>query len=190
MAEASETNPENKVAVRVEGKAGEERPLAASPSAAQLWRPFETLRREVDRMFDDFAVNPFRWPLRRPAFDIEPFWRPDSWVAAPPVNLVERDNAFELTAELPGLDEKDIELKLANGVLTISGQKEEEKEDKGQDFHMRERRFGSVQRSLRLPETVDPDKIEAQFKRGVLTVTLPKTADAQKAVKKIEVKGG
>jgi HSP20 family protein len=183
-------NDETKVPVTVEGKTGEEKALAPSPSAAQVWRPFEMLRREVDRMFDDFAMNPFRWPLRRPVFDIEPFWQPESWVAAPPINLVERDNAFELTADLPGLDEKDIELKLANGVLTISGQKEEEKEDKSKDFHMRERRFGSFQRSLRVPETVDADKIEAHFKKGVLTVSLPKTPAALKATKKIEVRGG
>ena len=190
MAKAPEANDEKKVPVTVEGKAGDDKPPApAMASAMQMWRPFENLRREVDRMFEDFAVNPFRWPLRRPAFDIEPFWQPESWVAAPPINLVERDNAFELTADLPGLDEKNIELKLANGILTISGQKEEDKEEKREDFHMRERRFGSFQRSLRVPDAVDADKIEAHFKKGVLTVRLPKTPEAQKAVKKIEVKG-
>ena len=83
---------------------------AAPPSAAfmQAWRPFDTLRREVDRLFEDFTVNPFRLPLRRPAFGLEPFWQPDSWVAQPAIDLVETDNAFELTAELPGLDEKNI----------------------------------------------------------------------------------
>ena len=190
MAKAPGANEETKVPVTAEGKTEEEKPLAPSPSAAQLWRPFEALRREVDRMFDDFTTNPFRWPLRRPVFDIEPFWQSESWVAAPPINLVERDNAFELTADLPGLGEKDIELKLANGILTISGQKEEEKEDKSKNFHMRERRFGSFQRSLRVPEAVNADKIEAHFKKGVLTVTLPKTPEAQKAIKKIEVTGG
>jgi len=179
-------NDETKVPVTVEGKAGEEK--SPAPSAMQLWRPFDSLRREIDRMFDDFAINPFR--LRRPAFDLEPFWQPESWVAAPPINLIERDHAFELTADLPGLDEKNVELKLANGVLTISGHKEEEKEEKRQDFRMRERSFGSFQRSLRVPDGVDVDKIEANFKKGVLTVTLPKTPEAQKAVKKIEVKGG
>ena len=72
----------------------------------------------------------------------------------------------------------------------ISGQKEEQKDEKRADFHLRERQFGSFQRSLRIPETVDTYKLEAQFKNGVLTVTLPKTAEAQKTVKKIEVKGG
>lgn len=113
-----------------------------------------------------------------------------SWVATPAIDFVERDNAFEVTAELPGLDEKNIEVKLVNGVLTIKGQKEEDKVEKKEDFHLRERRFGSFTRSLRVPDTVNSDKIEAGFKKGVLTVTLPKTPEAQKPVKKIEVKGG
>ena len=175
---------ESKVPVTTESRS------PAPPSAMQAWRPFENLRREVDRLFDDFNVNPFRLPFRRPVFDLEPFWQPESWIAAPAIDLVERDNAFEMTADMPGLEEKDIEVKVANGVLTVKGQKEEGKEDKKEDFHLRERRFTSFERSIRLPETVDADKIEAAFKNGVLTVTMPKTAEAQKPVKKIEVKGG
>src|SRR5208282_2734525 len=88
------------------------------------------------------------------------------WVAEPAIDLVERDNAFEMTAELPGLEEKNIEVNVANSVLTIKGQKEEEKVEKKEDFHLRERRFGSFARSVRVPETVDMDKIEASFKNG------------------------
>ena len=73
-------------------------------------------------------------------------------------------------------------------MLTIKGQKTEDKEEKEKDFHLRERRFGAFERSIRVPESVDTDKIEASFKKGVLTVTMPKTAEAQKPVKKIEVK--
>jgi HSP20 family protein len=156
----------------------------------QAWRPFDTLRREVDRLFEDFTVNPFRLPLRRPAFGLEPFWQPDSWVAQPAIDLVEHDNAFELTAELPGLDEKNISVDVANGVLTVKGHKEEDNVEKKEDFHLRERRFGSFARSVRVPETVDADAIEAAFKNGVLKVTLPKKPEAQKPVKKIEVRGG
>jgi HSP20 family protein len=171
---------------------GRQSSVAATPGASlmQAWRPFESLRREVDRLFDDFNLNPFHLPLRRPAFDLEPFWQADSWVAQPAIDLVERDNAFELTAEMPGLEEKNIEVDVANGVLTVKGQKEEDKVEKKEDFHLRERRFGSLVRSVRLPETVDAEKIEASFKNGVLKVTLPKKPDAQKPVKKIEVKGG
>ena len=106
------------------------------------------------------------------------------------MDLVERHEAFEMTAELPGLDEKNIEVNVANGVLTVKGQKEEDKVEKKEDFHLRERRFGSFSRSVRVPDTVDADKIEASFKNGVLKVTLPKKPEAQKPVKKIEVKGG
>lgn len=95
-----------------------------------------------------------------------------------------------MSVDMPGLDEKNIEVKVANGVLTVKGEKTEEKEEKEKDFHLRERRFGSFERSIRVPETVDMDKIEASFKQGVLTVKMPKTAGAQKPVKQIEVKGG
>jgi HSP20 family protein len=169
----------------------EKKPATATPVAAmQAFRPFESLRREVDRLFEEFTVNPFRLPFRRPAFDLEPFWQPESWVAQPPIDLVERDRAFEMTAEMPGLEEKNIEVNVANGVLTIKGQKEEEKIEKKEDFHLRERRFGSFARSVRIPDVVDAEKIEASFKNGVLKVTLPKKLEAQKPVKKIEVKGG
>jgi HSP20 family protein len=181
--EDSMAKAETKVPVTTESKTG------APPTVMPMWRPFENLRREVDRLFDDFNMSPFRLPFRRPAFDIEPFWAPESWVAVPAVDFVERDNSFEVHADLPGLDEKNIEVKVAGGVLTIKGRKEENKEEKKEDFHLRERRVGSFERALRIPDGVDADKIEAAFKKGVLTVTLPKTAEAQKPVKKIEVKG-
>ena len=171
----------------------EKQAAAGAPPTASLmqaWRPFEALRRDVDRLFEDFTLNPFRLPLRRPAFDLEPFWQADSWVAQPAIDLVERDNAFELTAEMPGLDEKNISVDVASGVLTVKGHKEEDKVEKKQDFHLRERRFGSFARSVRIPETVDADKIEANFKNGVLKLTLPKKPEAQKPTKKIAVKGG
>ncbi len=101
-----------------------------------MWRPFESLRREVDRLFDDFNMNPLRLPLRRPMFDIEPFWSPESWVAVPPVDFVEHDNAYEVHADLPGMDEKDIEVKVSNSVMPIKGEKHEEKEEKKEDFRI------------------------------------------------------
>ena len=175
---------ETKVPVTTESK------TEAPPTAMQMWRPFENLRREVDRLFDDFNMSPFRLPFRRPAFDIEPFWAPKSWVAVPAVDFVERDNAFEVHADLPGLEEKNIEVKVAGGVLTIKGAiRKRTRKRRRKDFHLRERRVGSFERALRIPDGVDTDKIDATFKKGVLTVTLPKTAEAQKPVKKIEVKG-
>src|SRR5690606_41318480 len=100
----------------------------------------------------------------------------------------EKEKEYEITAELPGIDEKNVEIKLANGTLTIKGEKKEEKEEKQKDYHLSERRYGSFQRSFPLPEGIDTDKVEATFAKGVLTVKLPKTVEAQKAEKKITVK--
>jgi HSP20 family protein len=164
----------------------EERKLAAAPAP---WRPFENLRREIDRLFEDFDGGVWRSRLARPLFDVQPFWpRESGWATSPAVDVAETDKAYEITAELPGLDEKNIEVKFADGVLTIKGEKQEEKEEKKKDYYLSERSFGSFQRSFQVPEGVEADKIEASFKKGVLTVTLPKSADAQKAAKKITVK--
>jgi len=155
--------------------------------ALQGWRPFETLRREIDRLFDDFDGGVRRWPAGRS--NVAPFWRSEfTWPATPAVDLVETDKGYEITAELPGLDEKNIDVKFADGVLTIKGEKQEEKEEKKKDYYLHERSFGSFHRALQVPAGVDSDKIEATFKKGVLTVTLPKSAEAQKAEKKIAVK--
>ena len=86
------------------------------------------------------------------------------------------------------MDEKNIEVKLANGVLSIKGEKQEEKEEKRKDYYRRERSFGSFERSFQVPEGIDTDKIAASFKNGILSVTLPKSAEAQKQATKIEVK--
>lgn len=154
------------------------------------WRPFESLRREIDRLFDDFDRGSWRFPFRRTAFDIEPFWRRETngWDVAPAVDIVEKDNAYEVTAELPGMDEKNIELKVVDGSLQIKGEKKEEKEEKKKDYYLHERRFGSFERSFAVPDDVDPDKIEATFKKGVLTIIMPKKPEARKPEKKIEVK--
>ena len=86
------------------------------------------------------------------------------------------------------MDEKNIEVNVANGGLTIKGEKKDEKEEKKKDYYVSERRYGSFERYFTLPDSVDADKIEATFKNGVLKVTLPKTAEAQKPAKKIDVK--
>jgi HSP20 family protein len=155
----------------------------------QAWRPFEGLRREVDRLFDDFDGGFWRSPFRRSAVDVEPFWQTETALGSvPAVDVTETDKAYEITAELPGMDEKDMEVKFANGVLTIKGEKQDEKEEKKQDYYLRERSFGSFQRTFQVPDGVDTGKIDASFKKGVLTVTLPKSTEAQKAEKKIAVK--
>lgn len=172
----------SKVPVKIEANAPEQ------ASAVQLWRPFEALRREVDRLFEDFDRGFLTSPFRS-IFDIEPFRKREvTWGTAPAVDIVEKEKAYEVTAELPGMDEKNIEVKLANGGLTIKGEKQEEKEEKKKDYYLHERHFGSFERCFAVPEGVDTDKIEANFKKGVLTVTLPKKPEAIKPEKKIEVK--
>jgi HSP20 family protein len=174
--------PVTKLPVRTERKGPQQ------TGALRAWRPFETLRREVDRVFDDFDGGLWSSPFRRSAFSMEPFWREMDWNTAMAVDLAETEKAYEITAELPGMDEKNIEVKLANGNLTIKGEKQEEKEEQKKDYYLHERHFGSFERSFRVPEGVDTDKIEAGFKKGVLTVTLPKTVEVQKAAKKVPVK--
>ena len=161
----------------------------ASVTALHPLRPFESLRREVDRLFEDFAGGMWRSPFGRPLFDTESFWRaPAAMSTMPAVDVAETDKAYEITAELPGLDEKNIEVKVADGVLTIRGEKQEEKEENKKDYYLSERSYGSFQRTFQVPSGVDPDKIEANFNKGVLTVTLPKSAEALKSEKKIAVK--
>ncbi len=157
-------------------------------STPEAWAPFASLRREVDRLFDDFDGGFFR-SFRRSAFDIAPFWRREAeWPAMPAVDVTDTEKAYEIAADLPGMDEKNVEVKVSNGVLTIKGEKQDEKEEKKKDYYVRERNYGSFERSFQVPEGVDADKIDASFKKGVLTVTLPKKPEAQKAAKKIEVK--
>jgi HSP20 family protein len=181
MAEAATKLPE---------KSEEKKSKQVAGPAPELpeWHPFDSLRREIDRLFDDFGEG-WRAPFRRALADFEPLWsRKLAWGTAPAVDIVESDKAYEITAELPGMDEKNIEVNVASGGLTIKGEKREEKEEKKKDYCLSERHYGSFERYFRLPEGVDADKIEASFKKGVLTVMLPKKPEAQKPTKKIDVK--
>ena len=156
---------------KIQVKAGEE---ASSP---QAHRPFETLRREVDRLFDEVGPDFWRTPFRRSA-GAEPIFRTSRTVGDPPaVDIVEKDNAYEMTADLPGFDEGNIQIQLLSRSLWIKGERRSEKEERRKDYHLSEREFGSFQRCFTLPEDVDTDRIEAGLNKGVLTVTLPKLAD-------------
>jgi HSP20 family protein len=165
-----------------------------SPSALsklQEWHPLESLRQEIDHLLDEFGEGYWQ-PIRRSLFAAGPLVRRgltwDTTGIAPPVDVMESEKAYEIMAEVPGMDEKKIEVIVANGTLIIKGEKQEEKEEKKKDYYLHERSFGAFERSFSVPESVDADKIEASFKKGVLTVTLPKTPEAQKPAKKIEVK--
>jgi HSP20 family protein len=159
-------------------------PAPQQPKVAD-WRPFDTLRNQVDRLFRDFETGFLQTPFYR---DIDNLVRRDfGFAVAPAIDIAENNNAFEVTVELPGLDAKNIDLQLSDGVLTIKGDKNEEKEEKSKDRYVSERRYGSFRRSLQVPANVDADKIEASYKSGVLTVTLPKSAEAQKKQKTIPI---
>ena len=100
-------------------------------STLQPWRPFESFRREVDRLFDDFSGGMWRSPFSRSFFDTEPFRRAETaFGSVPAVDITQSDKGYEITAELPGMEDKDIEVKLANGVLTIRGAEAQKAEKK------------------------------------------------------------
>jgi HSP20 family protein len=142
--------------------------------------PFLTLHREMNRLFEDV----FR------GFDVAPFGTTnrffDRAIAWPTIEVSETDREVKVTAELPGLEENDFDVQLANGVLTIKGEKATETEDKDKLFS--ERSYGRFERRIPL-EDVDEEKVTAAFKNGILTVTLPKSAAAAAKVKRIAING-
>ena len=105
---------------------------------------------------------------------------------APAFDVSETENELIVRAEVPGMDQKDIDVSLSDGVLTIKGEKKQEKEDKNEDYHTVERRYGAFSRTMRLPVEVDIDKVDATYKKGVLKITLPKSEPAKP--KKIKIK--
>jgi HSP20 family protein len=152
--------------------------------------PWRSFRSEMDRLFDRFAGGyGLGVPSFRRLFDVEPAWRQESSFTfpAPAVEVTEDDNKmYKITAELPGLEQEDIEIVVLGDMLTLKGEKRYEKD--GKDRHISERAYGSFQRSFTLPETIDRNRITVDLSKGVLTITLPKSAAAQKPAKKVEIK--
>jgi HSP20 family protein len=148
-----------------------------------------SFRQEMDRLMDRFMGGFGLGSLRR-AVGVAPGQQVKSVfeMVVPAVDVTEDAKAFVLTAELPGLAEKNVEVAVSGGMLVLKGEKRQESEEHGKDFHMTERAFGSFERSFALPEGVDADKITAAFGKGVLTVTLPKKPEAAAPVRKIDVK--
>jgi HSP20 family protein len=140
---------------------------------------FGAMRDEMDRMFERFEHGWPQWPA---------LFRRKGDLTVPDLDVRENTNSFVVEAELPGVDEKDISVTLANGVLTIRGEKKHEKKEEGESYYVTERSFGSFERAIRLPDTVDDAKIEAKFDKGVLKVMAAKKPEAVKADRKIEIK--
>ena len=154
-----------------------------------FWRPLEKLRQQVDHLFENFNRESDHSLFGRGLFDVEPLWRRElAGHGMPAVDIIEKDKSFEITAELPGMDQKNIEIKLSNGSLIIKGEKKEDKEEKRKGYYLTERHYGSFQRVFNLPKGVDPQKIDASFNNGVLSISLPKKPEAMKADKIVPIK--
>ena len=172
-------------------RTGAEAGLATS-ARAESRHPLMSLREEFDRLFDSFFAGlpgvPSRW--RSP--EAEPWRRFQSMfdTGFPTADIVEGEQAYKITAELPGTDEKEIEISVAGDRLTVKGEKKEKHEEKAGNRYVSERRYGAFERSFALPADADLDRIDAGFKNGVLTITVPKRPDAREKRRKIEVKAG
>lgn len=133
--------------------------------------PLTLFERDMNRMFDDFFGG----------FGLAPseFWDTGWSAFSPQVDIVDNEKEVKISVELPGLDEKDIEVSLSRDTLTISGEKRQEKEDKGKNYYRMERSYGSFKRAIPIPCEVKAETIEATFKNGVLSIVLPKASEGQ-----------
>lgn len=147
------------------------------PVKREEYEPFTFFREEMNRLFDNF----FR------GFEIEPFERRLT-TFSPSIDISETDKEVIISAELPGIEDKDIDVSLTKDSITIKGEKKEEKEEKGKSYYRMERSYGSFSRTIPLPAEIDSDKTTAEFKKGVLTIKMPKTPAAIKEKKKIQIK--
>src|SRR5512137_1534764 len=149
-----------------------------------IWKPFseltpfgefERMKRDMDRLWDSFLEGA---PRRRSE-------EREEWL--PSLDVSETKNELVVKAEVPGMDRRDIDISLSDGVLTIKGEKKQEKEEKEADYHLVERSYGAFVRSVHLPKEVQGDKISASYKGGILKIVLPKSEEAKKKEIKIKV---
>jgi HSP20 family protein len=157
---------------------------AIGGSASRYRDPFIEMRAEMDRIFDNFLGPTFFG--RRPLVSrSEP-----SGIGAPIVDIRENDKEFVFEAELPGIGEKDVQVTLRNGVLSLKGEKRSKRDEKRDTYHLVERNYGSFERSFRLPDSADEEKIAADFNNGVLRIVVPKRAEAIRTDKSIPIGKG
>jgi HSP20 family protein len=148
------------------------------PVKRDLENPFSLLRHDMDTLFNDF----FR------GVEMEPFFGRHDARFIPNVDITESEKEIRVSAELPGMNEKDIDITLNHDSLTIKGEKKEEKEDKGKDYYRMERTYGTFCRTIPVPVEIETDKVNAHYRKGILTITIPKSAKALEEKKKITVK--
>jgi HSP20 family protein len=143
--------------------------------------PFLTLHREMNRLFDDVLRGV-------PASAGGQGGNRTGMLLAPSVDVTENDKEVRIQAEMPGVSEKDVEVSLDDDVLTIRAEKKQERKEEREGVHFSERAFGTFQRSLRLPFQVNPERVEARFENGVLSVTLPKSPQQERS-RRIRIQG-
>jgi len=161
----------------------------AFPAAKSAMEPWQALRTEMDRPFDRHSGG-FGLPTFIGMFDFEPTWTELGGLptSVPAVDVIEDEKTYKVVAELPGMEDKDVAAAITGDILTIKGEKRAEKVEKYRNYYVAERSYGMFQRSFVVPDGVDRDAFTAKVAEGVLTVTLPKIAKAQKEQKRIEVK--
>jgi HSP20 family protein len=174
---------------------------SATETTEPIRHPIGSLRREIDRLFDEFSGAWSQWPFGRRLFDqrvfeprlLEPrLWRDGvGEINMPAVDIQESEQDYRISAELPGIDEKDVEVTVTDDSLAIRGEKKQARDEREQGYALSERAWGAFERNFSLPSGIDTSRISAEFARGVLTVTLPKTPEAQqKQPRRITVKAG
>jgi HSP20 family protein len=137
---------------------------------------FADLQKEIEKTFENFRAT-------LPAAGGE------AGLLAPKVDFCETDEGYEMTAEVPGVEEKDIDVQVTDHAITIRAEKKSEIENKNKTFHVIERSYGAFYRSMALPDDVDPDKVEAHFENGLLTISIAKSAEAKTRTRKVQIKG-
>lgn len=144
---------------------------------AKNYDPFFGIRTDIDRLFDNFlpASKSYLSPAFENAYNLK-------------LNISENDKQIEVKAELPGVDDEDVDISVNRDVLTIKGEKKIEKEEKDKNYHLVESSYGSFVRSIKLPFTPDESKVDASFKKGILHVVIEKPKSEQSQIKKIKVK--
>lgn len=150
------------------------------------FEPFQSLRKQVDDLFTNFTVS---WPdFEMPRIEWPNLVGADLVSEIAKFDLSENGKSVKVVADIPGVDEKDVEVLVRDGVLTIKGEKKSEHKEEGEDFYITERKFGSFSRAFRLPDGVDEEAVAANFDKGVLTVTLPKKSKPKTDARRVPVK--
>ena len=140
------------------------------------WTPRPTsILNDMDKMISNVFENDWNFPVRSKT----------NW--SPPVDVKETDDSFTLTADIPGLTKKEVNVNVSDGIVSISGERKFENEKESDNYHYRERQYGSFLRTLNLPETVNEEKITANFKNGILSIELPKQEVALPKERQIKI---